>query len=444
MTNTHRERAEAQLDRAERLNPQLHALISIQRDTALAAADAADRGERPGPLQGMTLSIKDNIDMAGLPTTAGADFLRDAVSAQDATVVARLRAAGAVFVGKANMAELAFGSRSYSAVGGQCRNPWNPARIPGGSSGGSAVSVAAGMCTASLGTDTGGSVRLPSAINGVTGLRATQGRIPSRGSLPVSAGHDTIGPIARDAAGVAAVFAVVAGHDPLDETSADAPLPDFLPQLHAGIAGRRIGIPRTHYFEQAEPAVVAAVQQAMRTLEALGARLVDVDLPMAADAHRHMSRMVFADICQLHLDRLQHQPQTITASVVERMRHGLDVTGLQYAEAVAFKRTWQQQLRELFGRVDLLLSPTTPTSAPPIEDGHNLLDATRAATRNTYAGAFGGIPGLSLPCGLSGEDLPIGLQLEAAWWQEPLLLQAGVAYQGRTHFHQLQPAMVAG
>lgn len=441
------DRTQAQLRQAERLNPQLNALISIHHDSALAAARAADaaaaRGDSLGPLHGMTLSIKDNIDMAGHATTAGAEFLRGNVAAADATIVDRLRRAGATFVGKANMAELAFGSRSLSAVGSQCRNPWNTGRIPGGSSGGSAVSVATDMCTASLGTDTGGSVRLPSAINGVSGLRATFGRIPSRGSLPVSEGHDTVGPIARDVTDLAAVFAVIAGYDPLDRTSANVPVPDFLPALSDGIAGRRIGIPRNHYFGDVEPAVGQAVMDAARVLEKLGAVLVDVDVPGAQDVHAHMSRMVFADVCHVHGERLQKQPGTITASVVERMRNGFDVTGIQYAQAIEFARQWQFTLRQLFVGVDMLLSPTTPVAAPPIEDGLNLLEATRSATRNTYAGALGRIPGLSVPCGLTPEGLPIGLQLEAAWWQEPLLLQAGAAFQRHTAFHRLQPPFAA-
>jgi aspartyl-tRNA(Asn)/glutamyl-tRNA(Gln) amidotransferase subunit A len=299
------------------------------------------------------------------------------------------------------------------------------------------------MCTASLGTDTGGSVRLPSAINGVSGLRATFGRIPSRGSLAVSEGHDTIGPIARHVTDLAAVFSVIAGYDPLDRTSANVPVPNFLPTLSDGIAGRRIGIPRNHYFTETDAAVSQAIMDAARVLESLGAVLVDVDVLGAEDVHAHMSHMVFADVCHLYRDRLQNQPSTITASVVERMRNGFDVSGIQYAEGIEFARQWRFTLRKLFGNVDMLLSPTTPTAAPPIEDGFNLLVATRNATRNTYAGAMGRIPGLSVPCGFTPDGLPVGLQLEAAWWQEPLLLQAGAAFQRQTVFHRQQPPCTA-
>ena len=438
---------EAHLAQAERLNPTLHALIAIRREQALDEARRADaaaaRGDCLGLLHGMTMTIKDNIDIAGEPTTAGAAFLRDNVPAEDSPVVARLRRAGAVMVAKANMAELAFGSRSFSAVGGQCRNPWDLDRIPGGSSGGSAVSVATDMCVGSLGSDTGGSVRLPACYNGVAGLRPTHGRVPNRGGVPVSEHNDTIGPLARSVGDVARIFAVIAGFDPLDPSSVDMPLANFLPTLGDGIAGRRIGIPRNHYFERCEPAVVEAVMAGARRLEAAGAVLVEVDVPLAGEAHLMQTRSVFADVCHVFHDRLRDRPETITASVVERMRHGFDVTGIQYAEAMAFRTRFRVALRQLFSQVDILLSPTAPAVAAPIEDGANLLEATKASTRNTYAGAIGSIPGLSVPCGLSPEGLPIGMQLEAAPWREPLLLQAGVAFQERSDFHRLR-APLAG
>lgn len=441
------EHTEACLAAAHEHNPRLRALIDIYDNAALDAARQADaaaaRGEHLGLLHGMTVSVKANIDVAGQRTSAGASFLADNIPAQDAPVVERLRKAGAVIVGSANMAELAFGSRSFSAVGGQCRNPWDEQRIPGGSSGGSAASIAADMCTGSLGTDTGGSVRLPACFNGVSGLRPTHGRIPIRGVLPVSEHNDTVGPLARDVRDVARLFAVLAGFDAQDATSVDAPLANFLPTLGDGVAGLTIGLPRNHYFEALEPAVGEAVMAAARKLERAGAKLVDVDVPGAEHAHMHMSRAVFSDVCQVFHDRLRHQPGTITAAVVERMRHGFEVTGIQYAEAMAFRNQLRLALRGVFSQVDILLSPTSPLAAPPIEDGANLLEATKAVTRNTYAGALASLPGLSVPCGFTPAGLPIGLQLEAAWWQEPLLLRAGVAYQQDTDFHR-QRALARG
>jgi len=435
--------AEAQLERAVRFNPQLNALIAITKADALESARRADAaaasGLSLGLLHGITLAVKDNIDTAGVATTAGAAFLRDRIPNADAPVVERLRRAGAVIIGKANMAEVAFGSRSFSAVGGQCRNPWNPDHSPGGSSGGSAVSVAAGMCTGSLGTDTGGSVRLPACFNGVSGLRPTSGRVPNRGVLPVSESNDTVGPLARRVQDVARIFAVIAGYDPGDPYSEDVPLDNFLPKLGDGIAGRKIGIPRNHYFTALGPGVGEAVMAAAQVLEAQGAILVDVDGPMAGEAHAQASRSIFSDACFTFHDRLLNDPGSFTPSVYERMRTGLAITGVEYAAAMAFRFRWKRSLRHLFDSIDLLLSPTAPTGAPPIEDGASLLEATKAVTQNTYAGAYASIPGLSLPCGFTPDGLPIGLQLEAAWWQEPLLLQAGVAYQAATGFHLEEP-----
>lgn len=446
MTPTAVQLAETHLAQAEKFNPRLHALIAIRREAALQDAHRADaaaaRGESLGLLHGMTISVKDNIDIAGEPTTAGAAFLADNLAAHDAPVVERLRKAGAVLVGKANMAELAFGSRSFSAIGGQCRNPWDTDRIPGGSSGGSAASVAADMCIGSLGTDTGGSVRLPAAFNGVSGIRPTFGRVPIRGVVPVSEHNDTVGPLARSVGDVARIFAVVAGYDLLDPSTVDAPIGNFLPTLGDGIAGRRIGIPRSFYFEGCEPGVAEAVMAAARQLETAGAVLVDVDVPMAPQAHVHLSRSVFSDVCHVFHEQLTRHPETITAAVVERMRNGLAVTGVQYAESMAFRTRYRVVLRQLFAQVDMLLSPTSPVAAPPIDDGANLLEATRAVTRNTYAGSMGSLPGLSVPVGLTAGGLPIGMQLEAAWWQEPLLLRAGVAYQRLTDFHRQRAPML--
>lgn len=445
MTITALALTEAHLAQAERLNPKLNALIAIRREAALADARASDRRSARGEtglLEGMTISVKDNIDIAGEATTAGARHLAANLARDDAPVVARLRKAGAVIMGKANMAELAFGSRSFSAIGGQCRNPWNLERIPGGSSGGSAVSVASDMCIGSLGTDTGGSVRLPACFNGVSGLRPTMGRVPIRGVVPLSEHNDTVGPIARSVDDVARIFAVVAGYDALDAASADVPLGNFLPTLHDGIAGRRIGIPRNHFFDQAEPAVVKAVMDGARVLEQAGAVLVDVEVPLAGEAHIHQSRAVFSDVCHVFMEQITSDPPTITASVLERMRHGLDVTGVQYAQSLAFRNRLRVAFRRLFANVDMLLSPTSPMAAPLIDDGAKLLDATRAVTRNTYVGAMGALPGLSVPCGFTPEGLPVGLQLEAGWWQEPLLFRAGIAFQQRTDFHLQKAPLV--
>lgn len=440
---TYTDQLEAQLETIARSNGTLKAFISTSettaRDEARAADQASAEGRWLGPLHGMTVSLKDNIDTAGHETTAGAAFYRGRVPNRDATVVQRLRSAGAVIIGKANLTELAWGTRSVSAVGGQTRNPWDTDHIPGGSSGGSGASVAAGMCTASLGTDTGGSVRLPASFCGVTGLRPTSGSVPNTGTIPVSRAHDTVGPVARNVVDVARLFAVIGGYDPEDPYSSPATLPNFLPTIHDGIQGKTIGIPNNHYFDNCDDDVVDAVRQAASILERQGARLVEIDVPMVEDAQEMATRIVFSDACSFHGERLRSAPESFSPDIYDRMSRGLAFSGTDYAEAMTFKLAWKNELRRIFRSVDLLLSPTAPVGAPPIEDGKSLYDSTRDLVRNTYCGALGNIPGLSVPCGFTRAGLPIGLQLEAAWGQEPLLFQAGCSFQKNTEFHLRKP-----
>ena len=429
------------LEQIEAVNESLNAVITVTGEDALAAAEALDNDAWAGLLHGMPMVVKDNIDTAGICSTSGARFLANNIPNRDATVVQRLRRAGAVVLGKANLHELCFGIRSNNSVAGQCHNPWSPVHIPGGSSGGSGAAVAAGFCVGALGSDTGGSVRLPASMNGISGLRPTVGRVPNTGSTPVSLSQDTIGPMARRVSDVARIFAVIAGYDASDPMSDGRPLENFLPSLNDGVAGVRIGLPREGYFEGAEPTVEAAVREAAAVLEEQGAVLVDVDVPEMAAMHEWASVVIFSDACSIHGERLRNEPDSIDSDTAVRMRTGFDYTGADYASAMRVRAVWRRTLLDVFQRVDILLSPTVHTEVPLIDDNKDLLSATRDATRNTYAGAFGQIPGLSVPCGFSAGGLPVGLQLEAAWWQEPLLLRVGHCFQQATDWHLRQPPL---
>ena len=440
-----RDATQACLDAISAHEDKVHAMITVTAEEALRRADVADKaagdGRWLGLLHGMPLAIKDNIATAGVRTTAGSVFFTDHVPNENAPVVERLMRAGAVMVGKATMHEFAFGIRSDNTVSPPCRNPWNPERVPGGSSGGSGAAVAADMCVGALGSDTGGSVRLPASINGISGLRPTHGRVPNHGSTPVSASFDTIGPMARSVADVARIFAVIAGHDARDPYAVNRPLENFLPSLNDGLEGVRIGMPRNFYLENLHPDIEAAVQKAAGLLESLGADLIEVDVPGAAEMQHWATIMIFADACAFHAERLNSHPEKFSKPVYDRMINGLAFTAVDYANALRAREAWKNDLARLFGGIDVLLSPTLPTLVPPISEDKSLLEATRDATRNTYAGAFGQLPGLSVPCGFSADGLPIGLQLEAAWWNDPLLLRVGHAYQGVTDWHLQRPPL---
>lgn len=438
---------ERALDAIAAHDPKVNAMITVTAEAARAAAETADKaaaeGRWLGLLHGMTVAVKDNIETAGVRTTSGSRHFQEMVPNRDAFVVERLRRAGAVLTGKATLHELAFGIRSDNPVSGQCRNPWDLNRVPGGSSGGSGAAVACGMCQAALGSDTGGSVRLPAAMCGVAGLRPTHGRVSNQGSTPVSASFDTIGPLARDVGDIARVLAVIAGRDAADPYARGPDLGNFLPTLADGIAGLRIGLPRNHYFESVDDEIGTAVTAAVRQLEKLGGRIVEVDVDGAEATQRWSTVIIFSDACAYHAERLDRHPELFSKPVYERMIVGRSFTATDYADAMRAREAWWRTLRALFEQVDVLASPTMTAPPPPIQEDKSLLETTRDATRNTYAGGFGGIPGLSLPCGFTRAGLPIALQLEAAWWQEPRLLRAGIAYQSATDWHRAMPMLAA-
>ena len=298
-------RARANFDHIRRHNGAVNAIMTVTEDAALADAERADaaaaEGRWLGLLHGMTVAVKDNIDTAGVLTTSDAMFLADHIPNADAAVVQRLRTNGAVIVGKATMHELAFGIRTENPVAGVCRNPWALDRVPGGSSGESGAAVATDMCVGALGTDTGGSVRLPAAMTGVVGLRPTHGRLSIRGILPVSVTHDTVGP--RRVEDVARLFAALAGHDPLDPQSREGALENFLPTLGEGIEGTRIGIPKSFYFENLD--VERGVRAAASVLESLGSVLEEITLKGADRAHAWAQTIIYSDICAVHADRFE-------------------------------------------------------------------------------------------------------------------------------------------
>lgn len=424
----------------------LRAFITPTIETALDEAGAADAvagcGDLLGLLHGTVVALKDNIEVVGVRCTAGSAFFVDHVPNRDASVAARLRRAGAILIGKTNLHEFAYGGTSQNEHYGRCRNAWDDTRLPGGSSGGSGVAVAAGMCDVALGTDTGGSIRMPASLNGICGLRPSAGAVPNRGSIPVSPPYDTIGPMARRIIDVARVYAAIAGPDGGDPTSApDAP-PDVLGRLGDGIEGVRILMPTRFFGPEADPDVAAAVRQAAEVLARLGARVEEGDLPGAEAAQARLMPIIYADAAAYHRKRLEREPDRFGRDVRARLQPGLELRAIDYAGSLRWLEGWRAQVEELFRESwNLVLTPTMPCTAPPIEPDDDVIAVSTRLSRFTWVWPAAGVPALSVPCGFDSRGLPIGMQLAGPRWSEPLLLRLGHAYQSATDWHRRRPPL---
>jgi aspartyl-tRNA(Asn)/glutamyl-tRNA(Gln) amidotransferase subunit A len=447
----------------------LGAFTTLAVERALARARVLDEaragGAPPGPLHGVPIAIKDNISTRGIRTTASSRILAHYTPAFDATAVARLEAAGAVILGKTNCDEFGMGSSTENSAFGPTRNPWALDRTPGGSSGGSAVAVAAGMTTAALGSDTGGSIRQPAALCGVVGLKPSYGRVSRFGLLAYGSSLDQIGPFARTVEDVALVLGVIAGADTRDATSAAAPVPDVLAALTGEVRGLRIGVPRAFVAEGVAPAVLEAFNAALEVLASRGAVISEVELPNArhaipvyyliatAEASSNLARY---DGVRYGYRTPQRPSDTLRqmyertrdegfgAEVKRRIMLGTYVLSAGYYDAYYLKA---QQVRTLvrqdydraFESVDLVAMPTTPT--PAFRLGEKVDDPLQMYVGDlfTVSANLAGLPAISVPCGLSADRLPIGLQLTGRMFDEPTLLRAGDAYQRDTAWHLAVP-----
>jgi aspartyl-tRNA(Asn)/glutamyl-tRNA(Gln) amidotransferase subunit A len=454
--------AEAALARIAARDGTLHAFLSVDRAGALASAAAVDAAvaahRDPGPLAGVPVAVKDVLCTRGLATTAGSRFLEGWVPPYDAAAVARLRAAGAVVLGKTNCDEFAMGSSTEHSAYGPTRNPHDPTRTPGGSSGGSAAAVAAGLTPLALGSDTGGSIRQPAALTGTVGLKPTYGRVSRFGLIAFGSSLDQVGPHARTVADAALALDVLAGADPRDPTSVAAPVPAHGAALHLGVAGLRLGVPRAWLAEGCDPAVRAAVEAALAALRDGGATLVDVDLPHAAHAVATYYVVAPAEAASnlARFDGLRYGRRAaaggdLAATIAGSRREGFGpevrrriLLGTFALSAGYAARYYQhaQRVRALvardfaaaFARCDAIVGPTTPT--PAFRLGEKLGDPLAMYLCDVYTvGAnLAGLPGLSVPCGFSSPAadapaLPIGLQILGPAWSEPLLCRIGAAVE---------------
>jgi len=439
------------------------AFLTLDEAGALATARAVDRrvaaGEDPGPLGGVPIGVKDIICTAGLRTTAGSRILERFVPSYDATVTARLRRAGAVIVGKLNCDEFAMGSSTENSALGTTRNPWDGGRVPGGSSGGSGAAVAARECHAALGTDTGGSVRLPAAFCGVAGMKPTYGRVSRYGVIAYASSLDQVGPIAREVADVAVVLEAIAGHDPADSTASPRPVPSYAAALDGSVRGLRLGLPREYFVEGMQPEVERGVRAAVAELERLGAAVEPVSLPHTeyAIATYYLIATAEASSNLARYDGIRYglrEPRPALTEMYEATRaagFGAEVKrrimlgtyalsagyyDAYYLKAQQVRTLIRRDFQQALARCDALVTPVAPTTAFRL--GEKTADPLTMYLSDifTISVNLAGLPALALPCGFDGAGLPIGLQVIGRPFDEATVLRIGHAYEQATAWHR--------
>ena len=440
------------LDNADKLNPQLNSFLSIEREHAFTRAADLDSGPET-KLNGLAIAVKDNICTKGMRTSCGSHILHNYKAHYDATAIARLNAAGAILAGKTNMDEFAMGSSNESSAFGVVKNPWDVTRVPGGSSGGSAVAVASGVVRAALGSETGGSVRQPASLCGIVGFKPTYGRISRYGLVAFASSLDNIGIFGQTSRDVADVLGVIAGRDPLDSTSADVPVPDYAATLNDDIAGKTIGVPRELLGDGLEDDVKEKTEAAIENFRALGANIVDVELPYAkygiavyyiiatAEASSNLARFDgvrygfrAGEADELRKMYFKTREEGFGPEVKRRIMLGTYVLSsgyydAYYAKAQKVRALVKRDYQIAFEKCDAILTPTSPTVAFKIGERSDDPLAMYLSDIYTVSANLAGVPAISVPCGLSGDGLPIGVQLVGNFWSEGVLLNLTAAYE---------------
>jgi len=459
--------AEAYLARIDALDGRLGAYLTVVRDQALAAARESElrwrAGAPLGPLDGAPVALKDVLCTRGVRTTCGSKMLESFMPPYDATVVERLRAAGAVILGKTNMDEFAMGSSTEHSAFHPTRNPWDLARVPGGSSGGSAAAVAGGLAAGGFGSDTGGSIRQPAAFCGVVGMKPTYGRVSRYGLVALASSLDQVGPFARDVRDAALLLGAVAGHDRRDATCIQAPVPDYVAELSKGVAGLTLGLPDEYFIDGMDPDVERAVRAAIEVLKELGARLERVSLPttkhslaayyviLPAEASSNLARYdgVKFGLRMPGRDLVEMESRTraagFGAEVKRRIMLGTYALSAgyydaYYGKAQSVRTLVRREFAAAFARVDLIVAPTTPNVAFKHGEKEDPLSMYLNDVF-TIPGNLSGIPGISVPCGFSVTGLPIGLQVLGRPLDEPRLLRAAYAYEQATPWRLRRPEL---
>jgi len=447
---TSTELLEAYLKRLDQVNPTLNATIWVDRARARGDAFGADSamasGKAKGKLFGIPLAHKDMYYQAGRPSTCGSAIRRDFVPDITCTVVERLADQGAFSFAGLNMAEFAQNPTGHNRAFGDCHNPWNPPYITGGSSSGSGAAVAAGVTPASLGSDTGGSIRLPAAACGVTGIKPTQTRVSRYGVMPLSFSADNVGPLARSALDCARILSVIAGHDAKDPTSARERVPDYEAACDGDLRGQRIGVPLNYFFDTADAPVRAAFDKAMEVLRARGAEIVEIELPLMDAVSAYVGVVSRVESATIHANWMRQQPENYAAHLSGRIYPGYAVPGAYYVEALAQRGPILKQFcREVFSKVDVIASPTIPTCLPTLAETD--IDHGPPGTENRFLAVsintrpfnYLGLPAISLNAGFHHNGCPIGLQLAGRALAEPRLFRVSDAFQRDTDWHARRP-----
>ena len=439
---------EAHLTRIDATEPVLNSFITLLADQARKSARQAEKdiqaGRYKGPLHGIPVALKDLYNTGGVRTTSGSRIFDTFIPTEDCTVAAKFHQAGAILLGKLNMHQFAYGPTGENPDYGHMHNPWNPDMVTGGSSGGSGSAAAAGQCTITTGSDTGGSIRIPAALCGIVGLKPTYGLVSRYGLSSLSWSLDHPGPMTRTVEDTAITMNVIAGHDPKDVASAKVDIPDYTSALTGDVKGLRIGIVKEYFEAPLDPQVRKAVMDAISLLESLGAEIKEVSYPMFNQSQAISSTVLMAEATAYHRDLLEKDGHQLYEPVRQRLEAGLFISAAEYLRAQQARSIFDQQGRRLLDEVDLLAGPTEPVTAPEIlaskvMAGEQEVGVVGALTQYTRPYNINGFPAISVPCGFSDDGMPIGLQLAGRPFDELTVLRAAHAYEQANEWHSRRP-----
>lgn len=435
------------LRRIEKYNPPINAFITVTGESALATArkmeEEGRKGKWRGPLHGIPIALKDNIDTAGIRTTGSSELFKDRVPTEDAVVTSKLKSAGAILLGKLNMHEFAYGPTSAISYFGPVHNPWALDRISGGSSGGSAAAIAAALCFGTLGTDTGGSIRIPSSHCGTVGLMPTYGRVSNRGVIPMAWTLDHVGPICKTVEDAALLLGVIAGYDELDPTTVDVSIPDYSRALKLQVSKLRVGIPRALFYDNLDPEYAKAVDAAIEVLRNLTASVEEIQVPSAPPAPVIWGPETYA----YHAKWLKESPEKYQKATRDLMLRGNEVKPEVYAQARRDADLVRREIKKVFTQVDVLVTPTMKAPPATIENSLKAAVPTGPAIPGggnvATPGIFDvyGVAAITIPCGFTSSGLPIGMQISSAPFAEPAALTVAHAYEGATEWHTKRPSL---